>query len=190
MGDAKHLYRINGAPYYGVPDAGYMPRPIKENKTVAEAEKPQATKSASEEKHTRKKNTVILIDAEGIGADKCSAIIGQAKAVGEIAETRYFARQNDESTKAWKEAAKKYGIKPVLCYGEPEHNKIDKVLIRHARKMMSENKGIDIFCIAARDGDFRELAEELRDRRKRVVILAPKNTSQMLKKEASDVRGI
>ena len=138
----------------------------------------------------KKKNTIVLIDAESIGANKCPSIIGQAKKVGEIAEVRYFARQNDKSTRAWKDMAKKYNVKPILCYGEPEHNKIDKLIIKHAKKILRDYKSIDIFCIASRDGDFAELTDYLRNQGKRVIIFATKNTSQKLKNVSSEVKGI
>ena len=139
----------------------------------------------------KKKNTIILIDAEGIGADKYPNIIGQAKIVGEIFEVRYFARQNDNSTKAWMDVARNNdNVKAILSFGEPEPNKIDKLLIKHAKRVLRDIKSIDVFCIAARDGDFKELVDLLRSNNKKVVILAPKNTSQRLKSAASDVRGI
>ena len=139
----------------------------------------------------KKKNTIILIDAEGIGADKYPNIIGQAKTVGEIFEVRYFARQNDNSTKAWMDVARNNdNVKAILSFGEPEPNKIDKLLIKHAKRVLRDNKSVDVFCIAARDGDFKELVDLLRSNNKKVVILAPKNTSQRLKSAASDVRGI
>lgn len=138
----------------------------------------------------RKKNTMVFIDAESISADRCSRIIGQCNSVGEIFEVRYYARQNDHSTAAWKDQAREYDIKPILMYGEPEHNKIDNKIMKDIRKVLDTNKSIDIFCIASRDGDYSQIAQEIRDRRKRVVILATKNTSRKLKDTASEVRGI
>ena len=74
--------------------------------------------------------------------------------------------------------------------GNPEHNKIDKKLIKDAKKILRDNKSIDIFCIASRDGDYTELVKLLRENRKRVVVLATKDTSQKLKNSASEVKGI
>ncbi len=135
----------------------------------------------------KKPNTVVLIDAENIGAAKCPKIVRIAKEEGEISEMRYFARRNDDATKPWKEMASRYGIKPILSDGEPEKNKIDKLIIKHAKKILANNKSIDIFCIASNDGDYTELVEELKDQeRKRVVILAD-NISKKLKNAASYV---
>lgn len=138
----------------------------------------------------KKKNTVVLIDAESVDASHCSRIVGQSKSVGEVAEIRYYARQKDPSTRAWIDEAKENDIKSVLMVGNPEHNKIDKKLIKDAKKILRDNKSIDIFCIASRDGDYTELVKLLRENRKRVVVLATKDTSQKLKNSASEVKGI
>lgn len=146
-----------------------------------------------ENKHVtsrRKQNTMVFIDAESISADRCSRIVGQCQSVGEIFEMRYYARQNDPATVAWKGQAKTYGIKPILICGEPEHNKIDNKIVKDIRKVMNTNKSIDIFCIASRDGDYAQIAQEIRSRKKRVIILATKNTSKRLKESASEVKGI
>ncbi len=138
----------------------------------------------------RKKNTMIFIDAESVSADHCSGIMGQCNPVGEIFEVRYYARQNDPATLAWKDKARAYNIKPILMYGEPAHNKIDNKIVKDIRRILETNKSIDIFCIASRDGDYAQIAQELRNRKKRVVVLAMKNTSERLKSVASEVRGI
>ena len=143
-----------------------------------------------EENRYRKKNTMVFIDAESIAANRCSRIIGQCRSVGEIFEIRYYARQKDASTAAWKETAKEYGIKPILMFGEAEHNKIDDKIVRDIYHVLETNKSIDIFCIASRDGDFSGIAKELREKHKRVVVLATKNTSELLKTYASEIRGI
>lgn len=83
-------------------------------------------------KSTHKKlNTIVLIDAENIGAKKCPEIVRHAKEVGVISEMRYFARKDDDATKDWKAMASNYRIKPILSEGEPEKNKIDKLIIKH-----------------------------------------------------------
>lgn len=74
--------------------------------------------------------------------------------------------------------------------GEREKNKIDNKIIRDAKKILNENKSIDIFVIVSRDGDYTELVQFLRNNRKRVVILAPKNTSKKLKNASSEFRTI
>lgn len=138
----------------------------------------------------KKKNTMVFIDAENISSNHCSKIIGQAKSVGEVYEARYYALQNDNSTVAWKNVAKKYSIKPILIYGEPAHNKIDNKIIKDIKNIVKTNKSIDIFCIASRDGGYSEIAKYLRQNKKRVVILAAKNTSKKLKSISSEIKGI
>jgi len=138
----------------------------------------------------RKKNTMVFIDAENISADHCPGIIGQSGSIGEVFEKRYYARQNDPSTAAWKDQAKIHGIKPIIMSGEAEHNKIDNKIMKDIRHIVNTNKSIDIFCIASRDGDYTAITQELRNLKKRVVILAAKNTSGRLKNAASEVKGI
>ena len=138
----------------------------------------------------RKLNTMVFIDAESVSASSCSRIIGQANSIGDIAEIRYYARQKDNSTAAWKDVARQYGIKPILMYGDPAKDKIDNKIKKDIRSVLQTNKSIDIFCIASRDGGYTDLVNELRNLRKRVVILATKDTSKRLKQSASEVRGI
>jgi len=111
--------------------------------------------------------------------------------VGEIAEIRYYARQKDPSTAAWKDEAKKYGIKAILMYGEPGPNKIDDKIVRDIYHILETNKSIDVFCIASRDGDFSGIVQDLRETyHKKVIVLATKNTSGLLKSWASEIKGI
>lgn len=144
----------------------------------------------SSESPMKKKNTMVFIDAESVSANCCPGIVGQCKNIGEIFEIRYYARQNDSYTTAWKNVAKQYSIKPILMCGQADHNKIDNKIIKDIKVTLETNKAIDIFCIASRDGDFSEVAEYIRSRKKRVIILATKHTSQRLKDMASETRGI
>ena len=151
-----------------------------------------ALNDKKESNHTvnRKKNTMVFIDAESISAERCSRIIGQCKSVGELFEVRYYARQKDPSTLAWKEKASSYGIKPILMYGEAEHNKIDNKIIKDIRKILTNNKSIDIFFFFSKDGDYSSIVKEIRESKKRAVILATKDTSKKLKQVASEVKGV
>ncbi len=143
-----------------------------------------------EVRREKKKNTMVFIDAESVSADKCPGIVGQSKSAGEIYEIRYYARQKDNSTVAWKDMAKQYGIKPILMAGEPQKNKIDNKIIKDIKHILETNKSIDVFCIATRDGDYKEIVEYIQQRKKRAIVLATKNTSESLKDSASEVRGI
>lgn len=138
----------------------------------------------------KKKNTMIFIDAESVAAHKCASIISQGKKAGELFEARYYALQNDASTAEWKSVAKEYDIKPILLYGEAQHNKVDDKIIKDIKKVLRTNKSIDIFCIASRDGDYADIVEYVRESGKRAVVLAGKNTSQRLRQVASEVKGI
>ena len=138
----------------------------------------------------KKKNLAVFIDAESISCSSATRIAGQINKIGVLFEARYYALQKDKGTSAWKDEAKKFGFKPILLCGEPEKNKIDKKIIKDVRKMLEQHKQVDIFCIASRDGDFTPLVNELRQQKKKVVILATKQTSQRLKKAANEVKGI
>ncbi len=133
---------------------------------------------------------MVFIDAESVSANHCPRIIGQCKSVGEIYEMRYYALQKDSSTAAWKNVAKQYSIKPILMCGEAAHNKIDNKIVKDIKSILETNKSIDIFCIASRDGDYSEVVKYIRTKKKRVVILATKNTSKRLKNSASEIREI
>lgn len=137
-----------------------------------------------------KKNTMVFIDAENVAYSYASSIDNKIHDIGRVAEVRYYAMQKDPATAGWKTAIKKYGYKPILMAGEREKNKIDIKIICDAKKVLNENKSIDIFVIASRDGDYTELVSFLRDNRKRVVILAPKDISKKLKNAGSEYRSI
>ena len=138
----------------------------------------------------KKKNLAVFIDAESVSSSHASKINGQIHRIGELFEARYYALQKDNSTSLWKQEAKKYGFKPILMFGPPEKNKIDNKIIEDAKKMLEQNKQIDIFCIVSRDGDFTPLVKYLKEHKKRVVILATKQTSKKLKDASSEVKGI
>lgn len=137
-----------------------------------------------------KKNTMVFIDAENVSSTHAASIENEIWDIGNVAEVRYYAMQKDPATANWKSTIKEYGYKPILMAGEREKNKIDNKIIRDAKKVLNENKSIDIFVIVSRDGDYTELVKFLRTNRKRVVILAPKNTSKKLKKTSSESRSI
>lgn len=138
----------------------------------------------------RKKNLAVFIDAESVSSCHASKINGQIQRIGELFEARYYALQKDNSTSSWKQEAKKYGFKPILMSGAPEKNKIDNKIIKDAKKMLEQNRQVDIFCIVSRDGDFTSLVKYLREHKKRVVILATKQTSKRLKDASNEVKGI
>ena len=137
-----------------------------------------------------KKNTMVFIDAENVSSAHAASIEKEIWDIGNVAEVRYYAMQKDPATANWKTTIKEYGYKPILMAGEREKNKIDNKIIRDVIKVLNDNKSIDIFVIISRDGDYTELVRFLKSNRKRVVILAPKNTSKKLKNASSEVRVI
>lgn len=137
-----------------------------------------------------KKNTMVFIDAENISLTHATSIENEIRDIGNVAEVRYYAMQKDPATANWKPTIKEYGYKPILMTGKREKNKIDNKIIQDAKKVLNENNSIDIFVIVSRDGDYTELVRFLRSNRKRVVILAAKNTSKKLKNASSESRTI
>lgn len=137
-----------------------------------------------------KKNTMVFIDAENVSCSHVTNIENEIWDIGNVAEVRYYAMQKDPATAGWKDTIRRYGYKPILMAGEREKNKIDNKIIRDAKKVLNENKNINIFVIVSRDGDYTELVKFLRSNRKKVVILAPKNTSKKLKNASSEFRVI
>lgn len=145
---------------------------------------------SAKKKPSVKKNTMVFIDAENVSSAHAASIENEIWDIGNVAEVRYYAMQKDEATASWKSTTKEYGYKPILMAGEREKNKIDNKIIRDVKKTLNENKSIDIFVIVSRDGDYTELVRFLRSNKKRVVILAPKNTSKKLKNASSESRTI
>lgn len=135
-----------------------------------------------------KKNTMVFIDAENVSSAYAESIDDEIWDIGEVSEVRYYAMQKDPGTAGWKDTINDYGYKPILLSGEREKNKIDNKIIRDAKKVLNTNKSIDIFVIVSKDGDYTELVRFLRSHKKRVVILAPKKTSNRLKDASSEYR--
>ncbi len=133
----------------------------------------------------KKQNTIVFIDAEGVSHFSAEEIEEHIKDIGQVAEVRYYAMQKDPATKGWKDTEKKYGYKAILLSGERTRNKIDDKLIKDAKNILVKNKSIDIFVLVTKDGDFTELATYLRQNGKRVVLLAPLQTSKELKSVCS-----
>lgn len=136
----------------------------------------------------KKKNTMVFIDAENVSCSYVASIENELRNIGEVEKTRYYAMQKDIRTAGWKEVARHYGYKPILMSGERTKNKIDLKIIKDAKRVLFNNKSIDIFCIVSRDGDYKELVKFLRDNGKRVVILGPKGISKKLKDVSNEIR--
>ena len=104
---------------------------------------------------------MVFIDAENVSSTHAASIENEIWDIGNVAEVRYYAMQKDPATANWKSTIKEYGYKPILMAGEREKNKIDNKIIRDAKKVLNENKSIDIFVIVSRDGDYTELVRFL-----------------------------
>lgn len=168
------------------------------DKPIAREEDSSAPPSVAKEtpptapsaKSTGKKNTMVFIDAENVPCSYAPNIENELHNIGNIAEVRYYAMQKDPSTAGWKATMKKYGYKAILMSGKREKNKIDNKIILDAKKFLTNNKNLEIFVIVSKDGDYTELVKFLRNNGKKVVILAPENTSKKLVDASNETRAI
>jgi uncharacterized LabA/DUF88 family protein len=153
-------------------------------------ERMEAEKAKKSEKPRRKRNTMVFIDAENIACSKADDIDRIIHEIGEVAEVRYYAMQKDPVTEGWKSTIRRYGYKPILMAAPREKNKIDDKIIRDARKILDQNKSIDIFVIVSGDGDYASLVSFLRACGKRAVALGAKQISQSLQAASSETRRV
>lgn len=154
---------------------------------IERMEEEEAQKS---EKPRRKRNTMVFIDAENIACSHAGSIDRIIHEIGEVAEVRYYAMQKDPVTEGWKSTIGRYGYKPILMAPPREKNKIDDKIMRDTRKILDQNRSIDIFVIVSGDGDYAALVNFLRARGKRVVVLGAKQISQRLKAASSETKRV
>ena len=153
-------------------------------------ERMEEEKAQKTQKPRRKRNTMVFIDAENIACSYAGSIDRIIHEIGEVAEVRYYAMQKDPVTEGWKSTIGRYGYKPILMAPPREKNKIDDKIIRDAKKILDQNKSIDIFVIVSGDGDYTALVNFLRARGKRAVVLAARQISQRLKAVSSETRRV
>ncbi|MCH5255601.1 MAG: NYN domain-containing protein [Lachnospiraceae bacterium] len=127
------------------------------------------------------KEVLLYIDAENVGAQHADKIMSLVKNRGEIVEARWYNRQNDNSTVHWKEAAKKYKLKNISMYGEPEKDKIDKKIKEHIRKALAHGAG-DIICLVTSDGGYEDIVKEVAESDTEIIVIGEKKTPPRLRK--------
>ena len=58
-------------------------------------------------------------------------------------------------------------------------NKVDNKIKRDARRIINQNKNVDIICLATNDGGYADVITELRQAGKRVVVIGEKGASEI-----------
>ena len=141
-------------------------------------------KGMKKSKH-EKLNTELLIDGENVGAKKAGAIMKAVRSQGNLYEGKVYGRQKDFHTRRWSDKAKECGISDIRLCGGPEKNKVDNKIKKDARRLIDQNKNIDIVCIATNDSDYTDVIGELRSAGKRVVIIGEKQASASLRESCN-----
>jgi len=135
--------------------------------------------------HEKKKNTVLLIDGENISHNKAESIVNAARSQGTLFESRVYGRQKDSFTRGWTGKARECGIQDIRLFGEPEKDKADKKIQKDARRLVVQNKNVDVVCLATSDSGYIETIEKLRLQGKRVVVIGEKKSSVELRRSCS-----
>ncbi len=131
--------------------------------------------------NNKKLNTGLLIDGENVGAKKANAIMNAVRSQGKLYEGKVYARQKDIRTHRWSDKAREYGISDIRLCGGPGKNKVDNKIKKDARRMIDQNKNIDIICIVTNDSDYVDIIRELRSLGKRVVVIGESRAAASLR---------
>lgn len=123
----------------------------------------------------------LYIDAENVGAQYADRIMNLVKKKGKVVEKKYYNRQKDNSTVHWKEAAKKYELKNISMYGEPEKDKIDNKIKEHIRKALV-NEAVDIICLVTSDGGYEDIVKEVERSGKEIIVMGEEKAPTRLRK--------
>ena len=133
----------------------------------------------------KKKNTLLLIDAENVSHKKADEIIRCVKSQGVIDKGKVYGRQKDSHIKGWSDKTRKYGLEDIRLYGPPQKDKVDKKIQKDARKEISKHKNLDIVCLVTSDSGYVDMVDKLRSQGKRVVVIGEKKASKVLRKSCS-----
>lgn len=152
---------------------------------VEEYNNPKKSSSNSKKKkwkkREKKKNTALFIDGENISHKKAESILSATQKQGELHSARVYGLQKDEHTKRWSEKAKEYEIEDIRLCGGPEKDKVDKKIQKDIRKEITEEKNVDIVCIATSDKGYVDTIRKLRKEGKRVVVIGDDKASDELR---------
>lgn len=147
--------------------------------------KEKLSNSTQHTKRNTQKTISLYIDAENVGAQYADRIMNLVKKKGKVFEKNYYNRQKDNSTVHWKEAAKKYKLKNISMYGEPEKDKIDKKIKEHIRKSLA-NEAVDIICLVTSDGGYEDIVKEVKTSGKEIIVMGEEKSPSRLRKSVKD----
>ncbi len=184
MGDDAELYwEMENDPFFWDDVDRCDSYQYRDDRGLNKAKKQQKKKNTySREK---KKNMSLFIDGENISHTKAKKIMNAVKSEGELFSARVYGLQKDFHTKAWTDEAREYGIKDIRLSGGPEKDKADKKIQKDTKREITNEKNVDIVCIATSDKGFVETVHDLREKGKRVVIIGEEKTPQELRDACS-----
>ena len=187
MGDDAEFYMETGGEVY---EDWIIPSySRKKRKTHSSKSKPLQTKpkqKAISTKREKKRNTALFIDGENVSPKKVEKIKKAAQKVGVIDESKVYGLQKDEHTRGWSEKAKEEDIKDIRLSGGPDKDKVDKKIQKDAKKVIKNNKSIDVVCIATSDRGYVDTIKELRSQGKKVVVIGEEKAPEELRDACSE----
>lgn len=133
----------------------------------------------------KKKNTLLLIDAENVSHKKVDVIMRCVELQGVMDKGKVYGRQKDPHIKGWAKTTREYGLEDIRLSGPPQKDKVDKKIQKDARREISEHKNLDIVCLVTSDSGYVDTVDALRSRGKRVVVMGEKKASEALRKSCS-----
>lgn len=134
---------------------------------------------------SRKKNVLLLIDAENVSHKKADVIMRCVELQGVIDTGKVYGRQKDSHIKRWSEKSREYGLEDIRLYGPPQKDKVDKKIQKDARREIFKHKNLDIVCLVTSDSGYVDMVDKMRSQGKRVVVIGEKKASEVLRESCS-----
>lgn len=133
----------------------------------------------------KKYYTALYIDGENISCKKASTIMAVAKQQGVLCTGRVYGLQKDNSTRAWSDKAKEYGIVDIRLSGGPAKNKVDRKIQKDMKREITRHKNVDIVCVATSDKGYADTFRKLRAQGKKVIGIGEGKTPDKLRNACS-----
>ncbi len=134
----------------------------------------------------KKKNMDVFFDGENVSAKKYKEVKKELERLGIADTSKVYGLQKDMHTKGWTEVSHNdSSLEDIRLYGAPSKDKIDKKIKKDVRKSCSNKKNIDIIVIVSSDGGYKDVVDEARKDKKKVVVIGEKKTPKRLRKSCS-----
>ena len=187
MGDDAEFYMETGGEVYDDwISPSYSRKKKRSHRTKSKSIQTKPKKNANVTKREKKRNAALFIDGENISSKKVERIKKAAQKVGVLDESKVYGLQKDEHTRSWSEKAKEEDIKDIRLSGGPDKDKVDKKIQKDAKKIIKNNKSIDVVCIATSDGGYVDTIKELRSQGKKVVVIGEEKAPDELREPCSE----